>query len=89
MGLLSTPPPGEDPKRQVGAYVVLGERDLYEIISLNDDGSAQVKNCKTGYLFRLSVVNLQRARLVEPLRDEAMADLEAAYEAAESVSEAA
>lgn len=78
-----------DPKREVGAYLVLSERHMYEVIEPNDDGSAKVKNCQTGYVFRLSVKNMEKARLVLPLPDDAMETFEAAFDAAPSIPETA
>ncbi|HET6867734.1 MAG TPA: hypothetical protein VFH80_17580, partial [Solirubrobacteraceae bacterium] len=75
--------------RRIGAYLALGERHLYEVVELYEDGTVMAQNVRTGYHYTMSVTNLRRARLVTPLPDEETADLEALVASVESPPEAA
>lgn len=86
MVLLAMPPPAQDDrKRQVGAYLCLGETHLYEVIDVNDDGTVKAANVRTGYLYDMSTTNIKRARLVTPLTDAEWAETEAAFDATPSI----
>lgn len=81
-----TPPKSDDPKRQIGAYLCLGERHLYEVVAVNDKGCVQAINVRTGYLYDMSDTNVQRARRVLPLvDDDEWAETEAALDAVPSI----
>lgn len=72
-------------KRQITAYLCLGERHLYEVVAVNDNGCVQAVNVRTGYLYNMSDTNVKNARLIKPLPDEEWAEMEAALEAVPSL----
>lgn len=66
MGLLSTSPSVDDPKRQTGAYLELNGRLYWVRGSKTGTALTEVENCATGYISHLSVLDVARARLIKP-----------------------
>lgn len=65
MGLLSTPPSRDDPKRQLGAYIELNGR-LYWVLG-GKPGTAltEVENCANGFRSHLALLDIASARLIK------------------------
>lgn len=67
-----------DTKRQVGAYLAVCERSLYEVIAVGEDGVVG-RNYKTGYAMVLTDATIEASRLVRPeIPDDVLASLERA-----------
>lgn len=65
MGLLSTPPSRDDPKRQTGAYLALDGRTLYWVCGSKPGTTLlEVENCATGYRSHLGTLEIMRAELI-------------------------
>ena len=64
MGLLSTPPSKDDPKRQTGAYLSLRDRLYWVVGPKTGTALLEVENCATLHRSNLSVLDVTSAKLV-------------------------
>lgn len=62
------PEPDRDPKHRPGAYLLRGERDLYEVVEWEgpESGVLRVVNVRTMSPLRLTASEVTYARLVMP-----------------------